>query len=185
MEVVIAILIALVFVIIVLALATAAIASAYNLVFEKYNALRYKRNKEEKKFLGADRLIAEERQVLKQKFDELVANESTNFHQILEEFKVEALKVLNETGQGAKNEIRGDLANFRKELGSHMTDELAKTRAEMENYKKEKKKELDSKAKMVLKEVAMQVLPDAIDVDKHDDLIIKSLEEAKSRNFFN
>ncbi len=184
MEVVIAILIALVFVIIVLALATAAIASAYNLVFEKYSTLRYKRNKEEKKFLGADRLIDEERQVLKQKFDELVNSESASFHQLLEEFKVEALKVLNDTGQGAKNEIRGDLANFRKELATHMTEELTKTRAEMDAYKKEKKKELDSKVKMVLKEVAMQVLPDAIDVDKHDDLIIKSLEEAKTRNFF-
>lgn len=191
MDITIAIIIGLIFVIIVLALATASIASAYKILFDKFED-QGKKSASEKDSLKRDtkklevtqELLEEERAILKQSLDEVVGREAGEFQKTLEEIKVEALRLFGTIGESAKGEIRADISEFRKVLSSKVDQEMKAVKLELEQYKSSKKAELDQKTKDILKEVALQVLPEAIDIDKHEDIVIRALEKAKADKFF-
>lgn len=185
MEITIAVVIGLIFVCIVLSLATASIASAYKLIFDKLETARKRLHKDGRELNMSEQVISEERALLQHKLTQVVEAEAREFQKTLAEVRTQGLQILTTMGSNAKDEVRIDLVEFRKLLASKIDEELGKTKLELDQYKTAKKVELDQKAKEVLKEVAMQILPEAIDVDKHEDLIIKALQKAKDEHFFN
>jgi exonuclease VII large subunit len=54
----------------------------------------------------------------------------------------------------------------------------------LENYKKEKIKEIDERIFQLLVDITKKVLGKAIDLSTHEELVIKALEKAKKENFF-
>ena len=85
-----------------------------------------------------------------------------------------------------------DLADFIKKQEEAIVKEsqylvatnVVKMEKEMENYRQNQIKKLDSRINMVLKDVAKQVLGKAVDLKSHQDLIIEALNKAKAENLF-
>ncbi len=184
MEPTILIIVGLFFVLIVLSLAIASIASAYGLLFNKFEAYRKEVKKSGKGLAGGEKIIEEERQVLRNKMEQIVGQQSGEFQKVLSDVKAESLRLMTQIGAASKDEVRNDLADFRKLLSAKIDKELADTKAELDLYKAQKKKQIDIKANMVISEVVKKVIPDVIDLSKHEELITRALQKAKDEHFF-
>ena len=85
-----------------------------------------------------------------------------------------------------------DLADFIKKQEEAIVKEsqylvatnVVKMEKEMENYRQNQIKKLDSKINTVLVEVSKQVLGKAVDLKNHQELIIEALNKAKAENLF-
>ena len=85
-----------------------------------------------------------------------------------------------------------DLADFIKKQEEAIVKEsqylvatnVLKMEKEMENYRQNQIKKLDSKINSVLVEVSKQVLGKAVDLKNHQELIIEALDKAKAENLF-
>lgn len=75
-----------------------------------------------------------------------------------------------------------------KEISRDLKTNLAKKQSEidnfLENYKKERLKEIDEKIFQIISEVAIKTLGKAIDFSSHEELVIRALEKAKREKFF-
>lgn len=75
-----------------------------------------------------------------------------------------------------------------KEISRDLKINLAKKQSEidnfLENYKKERLKEIDEKIFQIISEVAIKTLGKAIDFSSHEELVIRALEKAKKEKFF-
>lgn len=85
-----------------------------------------------------------------------------------------------------------DLADFIKKQEEAIVKEsqylvatnVVKMEQEMEKYRQNQIKKLDSRINTVIGEVAKQVLGKAVDLKSHQDLIIEALNKAKAENLF-
>jgi hypothetical protein len=184
MELPLVVIVGLVIVVIILALATASIASAYSIVFGRFEQLRKKALKSAKGEVGYQGLVEEERLVLKQKLEEVLASQAGELHKILEDVKREGLKLFADVGNAARGQVQEDIRQFRLSLDAKAQQEVEKVKRELEKYRIDKQKQIDERAKSVLQDVANKVLPGAIDLDKHEQLIVQALQKAKEDKFF-
>lgn len=126
---------------------------------------------------------------------------------IIEDAKIKALsiiaqaygeeiqKIASEIAVEFKNEAMVELARFKKELEEKivivegaaekvLAEEYDEIKAEIERYKASKIAQIDFTAREVLTDVTKKVLGKSIDLRAHEDLVIKSLEDAKRQNLF-
>lgn len=176
--------IVLVFIIVVLALAVASIVASYNDLYKKFEKDVNSVAKTGRDLKGSQKILDEEKLILKQRLDMVVGRESGEFQKVLEDVKKDAQKIFLEIASSSKTQIMADLENFRKQLEARQVQDTNIVRLELAKYKTEKEKELDRKAKSILQEVAMEVLGISIDPDKHEELILKALNKAKQEKFF-
>jgi len=168
----------------ILALATASLASAYSIVFKKYESQGKKLRRTKRGTKRMEQLMDTERALLKQKLDEVIVNDIAGLNKAFSEAKTETFNILSEMQVLAREQLKQDLTKFRTELEQKTQAEMSKVKAELNEYKKSKSQQIDSQAKAVLQDAANEILPGAIDLEKHDELVIKALEKAKSDNFF-
>jgi F0F1-type ATP synthase membrane subunit b/b' len=126
---------------------------------------------------------------------------------IVEEAKIKALsiivqaygeeiqKIAAEIAVEFKNEALLEVSRFKEELEKRVlvTEDAAErvldaefdeVKKEVQSYKQAKISQIDSQAKEVLIDVTKKVLGKSIDLRAHEDLVIKSLEDAKRQNLF-
>ena len=81
-------------------------------------------------------------------------------------------------GELAK-ELTKEISNVYKSTQGVLEKEIEKTKREIEDYKKERIKELDEKIYLILGEIAKKTLGRAIDLSTHEELVMEALEKAK------
>lgn len=83
-----------------------------------------------------------------------------------------------------KKEMIEQTNQNKQELSRVMAQQLVEAEEEVKRYKEEKMKEAEIKVAQMVKEVTAKVLNEGLDPDQHQDLIIRSLEDAKRKRVF-
>jgi len=93
--------------------------------------------------------------------------------------------------QKVKNEIERLSSGMVEQINSiyqstseKMNEKILKKEKEIEEYKREKIKELDQKIYQIITEVAKKTIGKTIDVSTHEELVMEALEKAKKEKFF-
>lgn len=60
--------------------------------------------------------------------------------------------------------------------------QIDKTKKEIEDYKAAKLSEVDEKARKIIKDATREILGEAIPLDKHEEMVMKAIENAKRQN---
>ena len=63
------------------------------------------------------------------------------------------------------------------------TEGKAKVEAELSAYKQKVKTDLDQRVFSVLSDVAKETIGQSIDINKHEELVMKALQKAKNERF--
>ena len=90
---------------------------------------------------------------------------------ILQEIK----RGTNELSEGLVEKIDG----IYQVAKTFINQKIAQTEKNIEDYKKEKLKEIDQKIYQIIEDVAKKTIGKAIDLSTHEELVIQSLEKAK------
>lgn len=113
----------------------------------------------------------------------------------LQKTQEESLKIMKQIPEGIKN----ILSNQIQSIGKNIQDEVIKAEEQAKNvvlsayqqaekevdrYKLERMRQVDESIIMILKNIARKVLTKEINIDEHEKLVTKSLEEAKKQNIF-
>ena len=78
--------------------------------------------------------------------------------------------------------LQNQFTNAQKKMLEDFTNLYKSSEADIENYKRERLKVLDSLILKVIEEVSLRVLGKEISVEEHEKLVLKALEEAKRKN---
>lgn len=126
---------------------------------------------------------------------------------IIEEAKIKALSIISEAYGSEiqkiaseiaiqfKNEALLEISRFKSELEEKvvitesaaekvLAEQYDEVKAEIERYKASKIAQIDSTAREILIQVTKSVLGKSLDLRAHEELVIKSLEDAKRQNLF-
>ena len=117
-------------------------------------------------------------------FQSTIKDITESYKQELKKFhnfeKEEYLKFINL----AKSSINQDLANLRQELAKISDEERGEVHEEISLYKNSLRRELDHDIFSIVSDVARQTIGESIDVSKHEELVLRSLDKAKNERFF-
>jgi len=95
------------------------------------------------------------------------------------------MAVTGETLSQVSKEIKMNTAKtLQNELKKRFDEEFAKALAEIEVYKKTKLVEVDKSINKIIETTTRQVLGEAIDTQKHEELVLNALASAKKENVF-
>src|SRR3989344_5881574 len=107
--------------------------------------------------------------------------------------KVRELNKLNNISNYIERRLNEEADNFRialetetigtqQAVAKKINDKYARLEQELEEYKKHRWEEIESKLAEIIKQVSQKVLGKSLGVQEHSDLIIQALEEAKRKN---
>jgi len=193
----------------VLGLIIGAVAYSYRKLINKYYALKEDldlRDKEGK--LQADKIIQEAQAraniilqesqafqtLLKQNLDKqlITANQSYNnsYQNILSTVKEESIKNIGNISQEIKTEISIEIDQVINSLKEEMIKSqasaieslklgLAKSEQDIKLYKDEMYKKIDQSVLKIIQTVSYQVIGKSINLEDHEELVIKALTSAK------
>ncbi len=149
------------------------LAFSYRRILEKYSELQ--RKKEYGQL--ADKMKADTNDLVKGKVQEAIAKATQ-----------EGVKLISQNAQDVAKDVRKkaieELISEEKAEEQAIAGEYDKTRAEIQKYKEQKFEEVRQSASKLLSEVAQNVLKKAIDPKEQEEIILKSLEDAKRSGFF-
>jgi F0F1-type ATP synthase membrane subunit b/b' len=122
--------------------------------------------------------------------EEIIKNYQSQFKDGGQEIQ----KIVSEISQQAAEEIKKVSGVLSEELAQKfggiyqltkgtLNNKVAETEKEIENYKKERLKEIDRKIYQLLAKVAKKTIGKAIDLSDHEKLVIEALEKAKKEIF--
>lgn len=105
------------------------------------------------------------------------------------------LEQLTIAAQSMQQDIQKEVSSFGESLHKEtvdsqamldkkINDEFSKLSDELKAYRETQMKSIDSQVHNVLVEVSKKVLGQALSLTDHQNLVVKALEEAKSRNLF-
>lgn len=184
MDITLIIFLGLLFVLIILALATASIVSAYNLMFSRYEKLLAGAKKDGKKIEIKPIDFEDERAEIRQNIEQMVGRESGEFQKMFLDIKKESQKLMMEILELSRADSKKELQEFRAMLLAKIEKELENAKVEVDTYKTERMKMIDSNINKILQSVAQEVLPEAVDMSTQEKLILQTLQRAKAENFF-
>lgn len=142
--------------------------------------------------------IVEFKNEFKKTSEEIIKSYKSQFESADEQIKI----LLTELNQAAKKEfskIQETNLKTSEELSKDFTQKFAKiyqltqdslnkkvaeTEKEIENYKKERFKEIDQKIYQLLGEVAKKTIGKAVDLSTHEKLVMDALQKAKKEGIF-
>ena len=147
---------------------------------------------------GVERLSEEAKQSLQNQTQTLVqdsiSKDSEVFQNIIKDitqnYKAELQSLSNLQKQeysnlfsSSKAVLEEEIVNLSQEITKISTQEKAKIEAELSTYKQKIKNDLDQRVFSVLSDVARETIGESIDINKHEDLVMKALERAKNERF--
>lgn len=118
-----------------------------------------------------------------------------NYQGLLEEAKKEAIGIIN----NISNDIKGEALREIEEMKQALTQEvlraqettrkaieesLSKVGAEVQAYKQARLKRVDAAIFEIIKQVSQKVIGKSLSLEDKEELVMKSLEEAKKENVF-
>lgn len=83
----------------------------------------------------------------------------------------------------SKTAMEAEIANLSQEVARISTEGKAKVEAELSAYKQKVKTDLDQRVFSVLSDVAKETIGESIDINKHEELVMKALQKAKNERF--
>lgn len=111
--------------------------------------------------------------------------------EIKRDFAAEASKKLTAIEQIARDEtddfkdiLRRETVSSQAIIGKKIGDDFQEVQAEIDAYKRAKFTEIDHNIQVVIKQVVKEVLGSSLNVPIHEELVIKSLDEAKKTGIF-
>jgi len=117
------------------------------------------------------------------------------FQQSLEEIQKHSIQMVQNIPQDIKITLISTLDNFRISLTQEVTkaqqeannaikQAYARALEEVESYKEERMKQVDSSILSIVKDVTEKVLSKEISLEEHEKLVLRALEEARKQNIF-
>lgn len=131
-----------------------------------------------------------EKEILKEskKEMEILAEKTKEEISRLQEISKETQKSLLKEGQEQANRLAQNLSyeisQIYQSIKETLNEKIKRTEKEIEDYKKEKFKEIDQKIYQMLGETAKKTIGKTIDLSTHEELVIDALEKAKKEKFF-
>lgn len=117
-------------------------------------------------------------------FQNTIKDITESYKQELKKFHHVQKREYSKLFTSAKSLIDQDLSNLRQELARISDEERSKVQEEIGFYKNDLRKELDNKIFSIVSDVARQTVGESIDVSKHEELVLQSLNKAKNERFF-
>jgi F0F1-type ATP synthase membrane subunit b/b' len=81
------------------------------------------------------------------------------------------------------NEVAQEFIKIYQTAKETLNQKMAQTEQDIENYKRERLKELDKKIYQTIGEIAKEIIGKTIDLSTHEKLVIRALEKAKREIF--
>ena len=118
-----------------------------------------------------------------------------NFRNALSEAKAETVTVLSKVSKDLQSQALTEVASFRgnlqkeivssqEALSAAVSEGYKKIEEEIGKYKTARLKQVDDTIFEILREVTQKIIGHAISFEEHEELVKKSLEEAKRENIF-
>lgn len=111
--------------------------------------------------------------------------------EIKRDFAAEASKKLNAIEQIARDEtddfkdiLRRETVSSQAIIGKKIGDDFNEVQKEIDAYKRVKFAEIDHNIQVIVKQVVKDVLGSSLNIPIHEELVIKSLDEAKKTGIF-
>ena len=161
--------------VVILGVVLAFVVSSYQKLVEKHAALKA-RSKHLKEVSG------EEKAAFAEELGKISGEEAGEYQEILENVKNQARATLEEISKSTREASVAEVKGMSSFFKTKVDEEYTKIQSELEKYKKDRLKEIDENKNQIIKDMSTKVLGEAIDTDKHQELIMKALEEAKKEN---
>lgn len=111
--------------------------------------------------------------------------------EIKRDFAAEASKKLTAIEQIARDEtddfkniLRRETVSSQAIIGKKIGDDFNEVQKEIDAYKKTKFSEIDHNIQVIIKQVVKEILGSSLNIPIHEELVIKSLDEAKKTGIF-
>lgn len=128
-------------------------------------------------------------------FEKTTSDFTKLYSQTLKDLKSKNIEVFQNVSKDIETSTDEEIKNFKesmeklttlsqKEVKKKIDTEYQTTVKEIENYKKEELKKIDSDIYELLEKISKLVLGKALNLSEHEDLIEKSLEQAKKEGVF-
>lgn len=139
--------------------------------------------------------IDNQRNVLNQELEELKNNYANLYKEALKSAQDEAIKLLQSIPEDVRGSVETQISGIRTTIQDRVDkaaddakkqveDAYQKAEAEVENYKRQRLKQVDESIIVILQEVSRKVLSREITREEHEKLVMKALEEAKRQHVF-
>lgn len=125
-----------------------------------------------------------------------VTNEyAKSYQEVLAKAKTDVIKIVSNISDDVKKEASLEIQTMRQALTQEVAaaqaatkkaieDSLSKVEGEVESYKKARFERIDKAVLDIIRQVSQRVIGRSLSTEEKEDLIIKSLEEAKKENVF-
>lgn len=148
---------------------------------------------------GIEEITEETKRSLNSKADALIQETLSKYTQIFQnitkdignsyESELQGLNNLQQAHylkilEDAKASIEDQVRKLREEVVHQSNEIRGKVEEEMGSYKEKLKSDLDQRVFEVLSEVARETLGASVDLNKHQELVMKSLQRAKEEKLF-
>ncbi len=119
-----------------------------------------------------------------------------SYRETLSHEKEGSVRTLRDVSEDMKEEVVAEFEEFTDSLEKSTFDseklveeqtrkEYEELRHKMKEYERNKLEKIDSNMLRIIARVSKQVIGDALSMEKHADLVMKSLQEAQEESLFN
>ncbi|OGC98693.1 hypothetical protein A2W16_01305 [Candidatus Amesbacteria bacterium RBG_16_48_31] len=185
----------------ILCTALAVVLSAYDRKVRELNKLKVRKQEfEDKARQRAENIISEarnralsileevkldagkEEEGVREKLDEVARLQVIDYKNKLHNISNYIERRLNEEADNFRIALETETIGTQQAVAKKINDKYARLEQELEEYKKHRWEEIESKLAEIIKQVSQKVLGKSLGVQEHSDLIIQALEEAKRKN---
>lgn len=110
-------------------------------------------------------------------------NGSQEIQKVISELSRQAAEETKKISEALPEELARKFGEIYQSAKGTLNNKVLKTEKEIENYKKERFKEMDRKIYKILGEVAKKTIGKTIDLSDHEKLVMEALEKAKKEIF--
>ena len=110
-------------------------------------------------------------------------NGNQEIQKVISELSRQAADETKNTSEALLNELSQKFNEIYRSTKSTLNNRVIETEKEIENYKKERFKEVDRKIYQILGEIAKKTIGKAVDLSDHEKLVMEALEKAKKEIF--
>jgi G:T/U-mismatch repair DNA glycosylase len=114
----------------------------------------------------------------------MISKEIGEIHQSLIKGKEEILKEIKTSGDRLIDELNKKISQTLDSFSESIKRKISEAETTIENYKKERLKEVDKEVYRMLISVSKKVIGRVIDISTHEKLVIEALEKAKKEGVF-
>lgn len=129
-------------------------------------------------------LTSDEKKIMLEELRRATSAQARDLENVLNESKAEIRNVFAEVSKNVQLETSKELESWKGVLTNQLEISRKKVDSELEALKQERLKGLEAEINALLLEVTKRVLGESISPQKHRDLVIKALEEAKRQKIF-